>query len=343
MPRVTTTDARLLTLADDFVHQVGPERSWNESRYIDFHNPTSMIGGWFRIGVRPNEGHAEMSACVYLPDGRIAFQFTRAPIDGNRLLAGGQEWMIGDPYRRATVSYRGRIALFDDPWALVDPKTAFAAAPQVDASIELEVTTQGLGAVMGFDQEHVDRIFLPGQADWHYQHLCWVEGSMRIGDRTYQVSGRGGKDHSWGPRNWLAKIYLRWFIATTDDDELGFMLVRAVGPTKATRSGHVWEKGRFFVVDDFTMNNVYAEAAPYQLLCTELVIKSGGREWAARGTPEQWLPLRHRSADENGEPALLRIVKSPTRWVFGDGRTGAGMCEIHDRMGPDGVPAGHHD
>ncbi len=31
------------------------------------------VGGWFRIGNRPNEGHAEMSACVYLPDGRVAF------------------------------------------------------------------------------------------------------------------------------------------------------------------------------------------------------------------------------------------------------------------------------
>jgi hypothetical protein len=95
------------------------------------------------------------------------------------------------------------------------------------------------------------------------EHLCWVRGTLRIGDTTYELSsGRGGKDHSWGPRNWLAKIYLRWFIATTDDDELGFMLVRAVGPTKSTRSGHVYEKGRFFVVDDFDMTNVYAQTGP---------------------------------------------------------------------------------
>ena len=76
---------------------------------------------------------------------------------------------------------------------------------------------------------------------------------------------------------------------------------------------------------------------------TDLTIRSGDREWSAVGTPEQWLPLRHRSVDENGQPALLRIVKSPTRWTFGDGRAGAGMCEIHDRIGADGLPAGHHD
>ncbi|MFI5427180.1 hypothetical protein [Aeromicrobium sp. UC242_57] len=125
----------------------------------------------------------------------------------------------------------------------------------------------------------------------------------------------------------MAKIYLRWFIATTDDDELGFMLVRAVGPTKQTRSGHVWERGKFYVVDDFESTNTYSSTAPYQLLKTHLRIQSGDRVWEAEGTPSQWLPLRHLSKDENGDPAHLRIVKSPTRWTFGDGRLGAGTCE----------------
>lgn len=334
---------RRLSNADDYLHPVGPEVTWNESRYIDFHDPQSGVGGWFRIGMRPNERHAEMSACAYLPGGRCGFYYTRAPIDDNHLIAGGQEWAIGDPYRVSMVNYHGPVLLLDDPWVLTDPGQVFRTAPRVQAAIDLRVSTMGLEAVMGADQEHIDKIFLPGQADWHYQHLCWVSGTMRVGDERFSVSGRGGKDHSWGPRNWLAKIYLRWLIALSDDDELGFMLVRAVGPTKATRSGHVWEKGRFHLVDDFGMSNRYASEAPHQLLRTEVTIRSGDREWTAVGHPEQWLPLRHRSADENGEPALLRIVKSPTRWTFGDGRKGAGMSEIHDRIGADGVPAGIND
>jgi hypothetical protein len=235
------------------------------------------------------------------------------------------------------------MLLLDDPWVLTEPKKAFTTAPQVMAAIDLRVTTMGLAAVMGADQEHIDKIFLPGQADWHYQHLCWASGTMRVGDQEFGVSGRGGKDHSWGPRNWLAKIYLRWLIAVSDDDEIGFMLVRAAGPTKQTRSGHVWEKGRFYLVDDFAMSNTYAAQPPYQLLRTEVTIRAGEREWTATGKPEAWLPVRHFSADENGQPALLRIVKSPTRWIFGDGRQGAGMSEIHDRIGTDGVPAGISD
>ena len=334
---------RRLSAADDYVHPVGTDGTWNESRYIDFYDPRSGTGGWFRIGMRPNEGHAEMSVCVNLPDGRSGFYFTRAPVDGNRLAAGGQEWTVGDPYRATTVSYRGPLLLLDDPWVLTDPRQAFASAPRQAAEIDLRVATTGLDAVMGYDQDHIDQIFLPGQADWHYQHLCWVTGTIRLGDEEFAVSGRGGKDHSWGPRNWLAKIYLRWLIAVSDDDELGFMLVRAVGPTKRTRSGHVWEKGRFYLVDDFGMVNTYAPRPPHELLRTELVIRAGDREWTATGEPRAWVPLRHRSADEHGEPTLLRIVKSPTRWTFGDGRLGAGMSEIHDRIGTGGIPAGIED
>ena len=334
---------RQLSNADDYMHAVGPEQNWNESRYIDFYDLSSGVGGWFRIGMRPNEQHAEMSACVNLPDGRSAFYFTRAPIEGNHLTAGGQQWMIGDPYRTANVSYQGPVLLLDDPWALIDPRQAFAAEPRAEAVIDLRVTTAGLDAVMGSDQDHIDRIFLPGQADWHYQHLCWTTGTVSIGNESYQVSGRGGKDHSWGPRNWLAKIYLRWLIAISEDDELGFMLVRAVGPTKSTCSGHVWDKDGFHLVDDFTMANEFASGPPYQLMRTNVTIRSGEQEWTATGEPQQWLPARHRSPDEHGEPALLRLVKSPTRWTFGDGRPGAGMCEIHDRIGADGLPAGLHD
>src|SRR3954462_15989938 len=290
----TAVAARRLDITDDYLHPGGPEANWNEGRHIHFLASTSGVGGWFRIGMRPNEGHAEMSACITYPDGRSPFYFTRAPITGNGLSAGGQEWMIGDPYRLTTVSYDGPLAIFDDPWALTDPKAAFASAPTEPAAIALRVESYGLDAVMGSDQAHIDRIFLPGQADWHYQHLCRVTGTVTVGDRTFAVDGRGAKDHSWGPRNWLAKIWFRWLIAATEDGDLGFLLTRAVGPTKQPRGGAVSERGTFLVGGDFQMGTTYAGRAPYQLLRTEVVARAGTRTWTASGEPMSWLPLRHR-------------------------------------------------
>ncbi len=107
---------------------------------------------------------------------------------------------------------------------------------------------------MGQDQDQHHLIFLPGQADFHYQHMTHVVGTVRLGDVVYDLDGRGGKDHSWGPRNWHAKIYLRWLTCCIDDDN-GFMLTRAVGPTAETRSGFVWVDRQFRVVDGFEMVN----------------------------------------------------------------------------------------
>jgi hypothetical protein len=332
---------RRLNDADEGVHPVGPAGNWNESRYVDFWDDDARLGGWFRIGNRPNEGHAEMSACVYLPDGTVAFNFGRLPITANELSAGGQTWEIIEPWCTNRLSYHGDLFVLSDPWALTDPKAAFERSPVARTEIELTCHSAGLEAVMGSDQDHVSLIFLPGQADLHYQHLAHVVGTVRIGEHSWKVDGRGGKDHSWGARNWHAKIYLRWLVAAVDD-RTGFMLVRAVGPTKQTRSGFVWDDGTFTIVDDFEMANSYAGGPHYELTRVELEMRNGDRRWTAVGTPQSWLPLRHRQRDEADQLATLRIVKSPAVWVLGDGRRATGHCEYHDLL-DDGRPVGLHD
>jgi hypothetical protein len=327
--------------ADEGMHEVGTASNWNESRYVDFWDSQQRLGGWFRIGNRVNEGHAEMSACVDMPDGRTAFFFQRPKITANTLDVGGQSWEIQQPWRANRVRYSGDVLLLDDAWQLTDPKLAFASAPRAHAEVDLVCRSAGLATVMGSDQAHIDRIFLPGQADLHYQHLARSSGTVKIGDQTWRFDDAGGgKDHSWGVRNWHAKIYLRWLVASVDDDN-GFMLVRAVGPTKKTRSGFVLQQGQFHVVDDFVMHNDYAGVGQFELRKVQLTIRSGTREWTATGEPQGWLPLRHRQKNAQGEDALLRIVKSPTHWTF-DGCAAEGICEYHDLM-VDGRPVGLQD
>jgi hypothetical protein len=333
-----------LTGADEGVHPVGTAGNWNESRYVDVWDSTQRMGAWLRIGMRPNEGRAEMSVCAYLPDGRVAFLFERPGIPGNGLSAGGQDWTVETAFRSNRVRYDGELLLLNDPWLLTDPRRAYRESARVQGSLELLSTSQGLSTVMGRDQSHIDRIFLPGQADFHYQHLVHSIGRISLDGQAWVVNGFGGRDHSWGPRNWHAKIYLRWLICAIDDHN-GFMLVRAVGPTKSTRSGHVLVDGAFRLVDDFAMRNSYADPPHHELRCVEVDIQAGDLRWSAVGRPQAWLPLRHRQSatgGAEGKEATLRIVKSPTDWQFGDGRTGAGHCEYHDLM-DSGRPVGLSD
>ncbi len=330
---------------DEGMHLPGDEINWNESRYIDGWDPMRKIGCWLRIGVRPNARYAEMSACVFLPDGFVGFAFGRPEVDANTMSVGDerghQSWEIVEPWRANKVSFNGSMSVFDDGWKLTDPKTAFRTSPKAQAEIDLMATTEGLEATMGQDQDQHHLIFLPGQADFHYQHITRVTGSIRLGDKRFEIDGSGAKDHSWGPRNWHAKRWLRWLICSIDADN-GFMLVRAVGPTKQTRSGFVWVDREFRVVDGFDMVNQYAGPPWYQLERAELVVRAGDVEWTATGVPQNYLPARHRQPGPDGKEAILRIVKQPAEWSLSDGRMGTGHLEYHDLL-DDAIPVGLHE
>lgn len=331
-----------LTDQDEYNHPVGgAEANWNESRYIDFWDSRQRVGGWFRTGMRPNAKYSEMSAGINLPDGRYAFMFGTPRIEEIGYRAGDLAWHVDVPWKTTRLEYHGELMILEDGWRLTDPKKCFNEAPRLHADISLTVQSFGLESVMGKDQDHIDLIFVPGMANFHYNHLIRTTGTVKVGDQQWTVDGRGGKDHSWGPRNWHAKLHYRWLIAAFDDD-FGFILSRAVSPTKNTRSGFVWDKGEFLLVDDFEMHNTFADAPRYELRQARVCIRSGDRQWTATGTPQHWLPLRHRHKNAQGEEATNRIVKSPAEWVDDAGRTGEGMLEYHDMMNA-GIPHGIDD
>ena len=60
---------------DEYTHTPDAASNFNESMYFNVFDHASKVGGWFRLGNRPNEGQAEMSVCLYLPGGRIGFMF----------------------------------------------------------------------------------------------------------------------------------------------------------------------------------------------------------------------------------------------------------------------------
>src|SRR3546814_13407753 len=73
----------------------------SESMYFNIYDPEQKVGGWFRGGNRANEGYAEMTVCLYLPDGQVGFMFKRAEIDSNDAFdAGGIRFDVLEPFKR---------------------------------------------------------------------------------------------------------------------------------------------------------------------------------------------------------------------------------------------------
>ena len=197
---------------DEYMHELGPEPNFNESMYFNVYDPERRLGGFFRLGNRANEGTGEMTACLYLPDGRVAFMFRRPRVaDNSAFDAAGMRFDVVEPFTELRVAYGGHVVVLDDPLEMSDPRAAFTGNPHLDCAVAL--TYRGRSAMFGGEPDHpAER---PGEefARGHYEQLVEASGTVAVGDESWEVRGFGLRDHSWGPRYWQAPWYYRWLTA----------------------------------------------------------------------------------------------------------------------------------
>jgi hypothetical protein len=139
--------------ADEYMHALEEASNFNESMYFNVFDPAERVGGFLRLGNRANEGYAEMTTCLYLPDGRVGFMFARPEItDNDAFDAGGMRFEVIEPFEELRVSYRGKGALLDEPLQMANPRTAFTENPWVDADVELDY--RGVSPMWGREPDH---------------------------------------------------------------------------------------------------------------------------------------------------------------------------------------------
>ena len=115
---------------DEYMHELGPESNFNESMYFNAYDPGANLGGFFRLGNRANEGRGEMTLCLYLPDGRVAFMFRRPPVTHNDSFdAAGMRFEVIEPFVELRVTYEGAAVLLNDPLQMVDPRACLLVQP----------------------------------------------------------------------------------------------------------------------------------------------------------------------------------------------------------------------
>lgn len=323
---------------DEYMHELGPEPNFNESMYFNLYDPAQKVGGWFRCGNRANEGYAEMTVCLYLPDGRVAFMYKRPEIDSNDAFdAGGIRFDVVEPFERLDVSYDGKVVILDDPLQMADPKTAFTNNPYAECEVRIEY--RRVSDMFGGEPEESHEA--PGEefAKAHYEQLVGGRGTIRVGEETWEVDGYGLRDHSWGPRFWQAPWYYRWLTANFGDD-FGFMGSRVAKREGAgSRGGFVWEDGKLHLCRDFEIETDWQGEDTYHQ-SIRATLRSADKAWQVTGEVINLIPLRNRRPDpDTGDMLVTRISEGMTRWTLEDGREGYGLSEYLDQI-IDGKPVG---
>jgi len=118
-------DVFLMRPEDEYMHAPDAVSSFNESVYMNGFDFKQRVGGWMRLGNRVNEGRAELSVCLYLPDGRIACQFQRPGISHNDAFdAGGLSYDVVEPLSQTRMQYDGEVIIVENPDDLREPQNS---------------------------------------------------------------------------------------------------------------------------------------------------------------------------------------------------------------------------
>lgn len=304
---------------DDYCHPLGPEENFNESVYFNFFDRTKQMGGFVRIGNRANEGHAEMTVIVYLPDGSALFNYKRPQIANNDGWdAGGLKIDVIKPMEEVVTSYNGSVVYLKDPTEMREPSVAFKENPH--RKLKLSITHYGTGPVYG----HVaDEKSENNFARAHYEQHMRIAGTIQIDDEPpFEIAGNGLRDHSWGPRYWQSTPSYRWITGNYGDD-LGMVISVSAG-----RSGGVFHKGQELIqITNVELETEYEGNTNYHKALKAKVTLANGDVHTVEGTVKGFLPMRNRRAGQ-----FTHIGEGMTEYVLdGGARVGYGLSEYLDQ------------
>ena len=282
-----------------------------------------------RLGNRVNEGYAELSVCLYLPDGRIACQFQRPTLTSNdRFNAGGLSYAVIEPLKKVSMTFDGEMLIVDDPNAFRDPKTLFAKGPRVPGHVhwihEAESPVHGGTPVDDAVQTMYGRDFSLG----HFNQHDRVRGEIKVGSETFPIDGRGWRDHSWGPRYWQAINWYRLFIANFPNGD-GLMLLKITDQSGVSRRvGVLLAGGQYEEIVDMDLSTQWSDQKDPRRV--EIGVRTANRKAVITGDIITLAPLRNRRKVD-GLTLESRIAEGFTRFSW-DGREGYGMTEYIERI-----------
>ena len=309
--------------SDDYTHPLGSEENFNESMYFNFFDAERQAGGFVRLGNRANEGRAEMTTTVYLPDGRVLFMFKRAAIDHNDAFdAGGMRFEVIEPAQKLRTIYEGSVVVLDEPRQMADPKRAFSENPV--ERIRLELEHDAVGPMYGGKQDD-DEKDRPAEKQFgkaHYEQHMAVRGTIELPGETIAIEGLGLRDHSWGPRYWQAIHGYEWLTMNFGPNAGAMVSVIERDAGSVRRGGVLVRDGEMHGLKDCQVEVVYEEGTPFHRSLDVRAKTTAGEDFVVHGDVKSFIPLRNRRGEQT-----TYIGEGMTEWTW-EGRKGYGLSEL---------------
>ncbi|MET0452444.1 MAG: phosphotransferase [Mycobacterium sp.] len=306
LPAVSTPKPLQPNVEDEGTHPPTGEALWNESWYFDFADPAEGVGGWVRLGLIPNQGHAWINALLCGPgmptiavldfDAALPADHTRVHTDDVDL-----ELDAIDPLRTYRVALRGAGQAYDDPAALLRDETGRPV------EVELDLTWTTVGTPYQY------------RMSTRYEIPCVVSGTVTADGRSHEFRGVAGqRDHSWAARDWWSMEWV-WSALHLDDGTHVHGLDLRIPGAPRMAAGYVQRAGQVVELQTVVATETFGDDdLPLE---TTLEISPGNT--TATIDVCGHAPVLLRSNDG-------RVSKFPRAWATvttSDGRTGVGWLE----------------
>ncbi|MGH7961523.1 MAG: DUF7064 domain-containing protein [Candidatus Binatia bacterium] len=311
---------------DEYTHPLGSETNFNESMYFNFFDQQRRMGGFVRLGNRANEGYAEMTLCVFMPNGDVLFNFKRPEIRDNAAFhAGGMRFEVVEPLVRLRTTYEGSAVYLTDATQLTDPREAFKHNPH--KRVKLDLVHEGIALLYGSTGRN-RKVIDPEKefAKAHYEQHMRITGTIALDNDVIDVHAFGLRDHSWGPRYWQALKYYRWLTCSCGPG-FSFMATEIVDHEGKRRESGVVVRGDSLIQvktvaikSEFASNNLF-----HQRMTIDLGLENG-EALAITGVVKGFAPLRNRRAG-----LTTHVGEAMTEYTCGK-FTGYGISEYLDQI-----------
>ncbi len=198
--------------ADEGMHPFDPKFEWwNESWFWDWYDATGSIAGHCRIGLHPAQKRAWVWFYAYEGGEWLVVEQVRLPLADVQLPRLAYEgWGLRFSYDAVDPLRRGHLKFEGFGRVVSGPRTGMILAVGADlhiAGIGAAHTT-GRSNIAGHSSESFDAC--------RFEQPITLEGSLCMGEKTHAFSGRGERDHSWGPRLWN----LEWTVMALNGEAL---------------------------------------------------------------------------------------------------------------------------
>ena len=307
LPKPAVPEALQPSAADEGAHPPGAEPLWSESWYADFVDEGQAVGGWFRLGLIPNENRAWVNGLLCGPGiPTIAVNDFEAALPDNADVVSTDAIELThtatEPLQTYHVRLRGRGQAYDDPSALLRGEGGRA----VELSMDLTWTTAGTP----YQYRLTPRYEIP----------CTVSGTVVADGRTFELASvPGQRDHSWGVRDWWSMEWVWSALHLQDGTHLHGVDLRIPGAPPMGVGYIQPPDGSLVELEGVTAREAFGDNdLP---VATELTLKPG--DLTATVEIKGHAPVLLTATDG-------RVSHFPRAWAIvttADGRTGVGWLE----------------